>query len=124
MRKVRFLRPLMWLEIGASAQSSDVPCIEKGETVYRPGEQKVVPPQLQQDHADDSSKKVKVHAQLELLLSSEGRICEIHILHSDNRDAAQSIQDFVGKHWHFKPATRNGEPVAVRMQINFNLGHD
>jgi hypothetical protein len=123
--RIRFLGPVMWLVIGAWGQSSDNPCIAKGETVYRPGEQKVVPPKLQQDREeDDSSKKFKVRAQLELIVNSQGRICEIHILRSDNRDATKSIEEFVGKHWHFKPATRDGEPVAVRMQVNFNLGHD
>jgi hypothetical protein len=123
--RVGFLGPVILLAIGAYSQSSDSPCITKGETVYRPGEQKVLPPQLQQDRSeDDASRKLKVHAQLELMVNSRGKICEIHILRSDNRDAAESIKEFIDKHWHFKPATRGGEPVAVRVQVNFNLGHD
>jgi TonB family protein len=118
------LPTIAFVALSGQTQTPDEPCLAKGEKIYRPGEDKVKPPDLSIDRTEDeSSKGLKVRAQLELVVNSKGHVCEVRVLRSDNHDAATQIADIVQKQWHFKPATRSGEPVSVRFPSNFTIGH-
>ena len=110
--------------LSGHAQTPNQPCLANGEKVYRPGEDKVNPPELSIDRTDnESSEGSKVRAQIELIVNSKGKICEIRVLRSDNPAGATKIGDIIRERWHFKPATRSGEPVAARFPFNFVIGH-
>ncbi len=110
------------LAVAATAQPKEPPCLAKGGRIYRPGQKKVMPPLLTVDQAGrEAADAPTARAILELVVNPKGKVCEVHVLRTDDRSADKSIEEYVSKHWHFTPATRDGRPVAIRMQVNFNL---
>lgn len=111
----------------AGAQDTSPPsCLQDGDTISRPGENHVKPPQLVSragDAAHAHDKNSRVQLSLELVLNSEGRICETRILRASDAGIAKRVADNVRNSFKFKPATLDGKPVAVRFVMNFDL-HD
>jgi TonB family protein len=58
---------------------------------------------------------------LELLINVEGRVCETRVVNASDRLAAQKTAKFITEHWTFKPATEQGNAVAVRFTMRFNM---
>src|SRR6185369_7435684 len=88
------------------------PCLQPHETIYKPGIDGVKPPQLQ---PDKSKSAVPIHGPMsfELTVNSEGHVCSIKVTAAKDPSSANQVANYIGEHWTFKPATRNGQPVAV-----------
>jgi TonB family protein len=57
-----------------------------------------------------------------LVVSSKGEPTEVHVLRSLEKEVDQSAMDAV-KQWQFEPARKNGDAVAVKVQIEIRF-HD
>ena len=97
------------------------PCIAADEPVYSPGTDGVVPPQLQQDKNAKNASDLKGTFSLELVVSSEGRVCQVRVLTATDKASARKAPEYIAQHWKFKPAVRQGKPVAVKFTANFNF---
>jgi len=67
--------------------------------------------------------KVKGHFILEIVVNSEGRLCQVHLRKASDNAAGMQLATYIAEHWKFKPATLDGKAVAVKIIVNFNLGH-
>ena len=106
----------------AAAQEQSAPsgeCIAREEPIYHAEKDKVKPPKLETKQEEQSPPQIRGNTWLELLVNSEGRLCEVHILKTTDHDAAVQIAAYVAKHWKFKPAIHDGKPVAVVFRSNF-----
>ncbi|HEV2987374.1 MAG TPA: energy transducer TonB [Candidatus Angelobacter sp.] len=93
-------------------------CIATDEPIYSPGQDGVKPPQPIQD----SKKGLKISDEfsIELMVNSEGRVCSARVLKAKDPGTAGEAADYMIDHWKFKPATKQGKPVAVRFTTNFH----
>ncbi|MDE3197846.1 MAG: energy transducer TonB [Acidobacteriota bacterium] len=57
-----------------------------------------------------------------LIVSSKGEPKDVHVVRSLDKSVDQSAVDAV-KQWQFDPATRDGKPVAVRINVEIRF-HD
>jgi hypothetical protein len=106
------------------AQSTEQPCIAKDETIYTPGEDHVKLPALRRERIGPDNKgriRPNSHVALELTVNASGDICEVRALKAPSREEATAVAEYVADSFRFKPATRNGKPVAVRFQVLFNF---
>ena len=106
---------------GGNPANSD-PCVAPGEKIYQPGVDHVTPPKLipaPKKGSDPPSTPRQVT--LEVLLNSQGTICNVHILRSTNVDNPRRVAEKVAQNFKFKPATRFDKPVAVKFLMNFDL---
>jgi len=94
------------------------PCIAADEAVYKPGVDGVTPPQ---PLPDKSKSNVDIHGpmSLELVVNSEGHVCSVKVVSAKDQLSAKKVADHIAEHWTFKPATRQGKPVAVGFTTNF-----
>jgi len=98
------------------------PCVAAGEPIYRPGENGVKPPQpLLPDKSAKSAPAVRGPLSVELLVNSDGHVCGVRVLSAKDPSAARAFTEYISEHWTFKPATRQGKPVAVKFRLNWNL---
>ena len=95
-------------------------CVARGEPIYHAEKDKVKPPKLETKQEEQSPPQIRGNTWLELLVNSEGRLCEVHILKTTDHDDALQIAAYVAKHWKFKPAIHDGKPVAVFFRSNFS----
>jgi hypothetical protein len=102
-------------------QTSKPPCIAADESIYGNGGD-VKPPQWQPDKNEKSEPDIQgsISMTLVLLVNSEGRICETRIVNAVDRLSAQKAANFMLEHLTFKPATRQGKPVAVRVSLTID----
>jgi hypothetical protein len=84
-----------------------------------PGKGQVKAPKLETSQAEQVPLQMKGITWLELLVNSEGRLCEVHVVKTTDHDSAAQIATYVSKHWRFKPAIRDGKPVSVIVLSNF-----
>jgi TonB family protein len=96
------------------------PCIAADEPIYRPGADGVKPGQPQPDKNAKNPPDIRGSMSLELLVNSEGRVCDVRIVNATDRLSAQKNANFILEHWTFKPATRQGKPVAVKLTMTLN----
>ena len=121
----RFVVPVFaLLSACASAVAQEQPvasgeCVHRGEPIYHSDKDRFKPPKLAISQAEQSPPAIRGETWLELLVNSEGRLCEVHILKTTDHDSAVQIATFVAKHWKFKPATHEGKPVSVMFRSNF-----
>jgi Gram-negative bacterial TonB protein C-terminal len=98
------------------------PCVAPGETIYQPGIDHVKPPELIPEHKKGNEPSPsRRQVTLEVLLNSQGAVCEVHIMRTSNVENAKKVADDVAQNFKFKPATRYNKAVAVKMLMNFNL---
>ena len=122
MRKTLFATSLAAAQEGNSPKHE--PCFAPGETIYEPGIDHVKPPELlQQQRKGSAPDPSRRQVTLQLLLNSQGVVCEVRILRmtSAKAEAAKQLANNVAQNSKFKPATRYNKPVAVKMLMNFNL---
>ena len=98
---------------------ADHPCIAKDEPVYGPGDKKVKPPKMDVWPAEEQPEGLKGKVVLEVLVNSEGRVCNVRLLQADDKTAGVKAAKHVADHWKFKAATLDGKAVAVRITVVF-----
>jgi TonB family protein len=108
------------LAVAQEQPASSGECVPGGEPIYHAEKDKIKPPKLETKQAEQSPPQIRGTALLELLVNSEGRLCEVHILKATDHDAAVQVAAYVAKHWKFKPAIHDGKPVAVFFRSNFS----
>ena len=96
-------------------------CIAAGEKLYQPGAEGVKPPKLQISKVGEREKgKLLPVASFDLVINNEGRICSIEIISAADEGKGREAAQYIAEHWSFKPATKKGEPVPVKMRVNFH----
>ncbi len=105
-----------------NAQSAETtkPCIAADETIYAPGVDGVTPPQPLKPATEKSKEAPKIRGfqSFEMVVNSEGRVCNVKIVYTTNQESTKKLAWYIAENWVFKPAERNGKPVAVRLQLN------
>ncbi|HEX3322694.1 MAG TPA: energy transducer TonB [Terriglobales bacterium] len=114
---------LLFLPLAAqdSKPAEKPSCIATTETVYQPGKDGVQPPQPPSPLKSKNVPTVRGPVSLELLINSEGRPCEVHVVSARDTSNAAALAEYISEHWTFKPATRKGKAVAVRFLMNWNF---
>jgi TonB family protein len=100
--------------------ANNIPCISSSEAVYKPGVDGVKPPQPQPSKRDRTAPDLRGPASLELLVNSEGSVCNARVLTAKDKLSAQKSAKYISENWTFKPAMKQGKPVAVKFTMNFN----
>jgi TonB family protein len=122
-RIMRIVLILLSLALPVASQegpaTSKPPCLASDETVYSMGGD-VKPPQPQPDKKAKNPPEIHGSMLLEVLVNSEGRVCNVRIVNATDRLSAQKNANFIQDHWTFKPATKQGKAVAVKFQMTFN----
>jgi protein TonB len=108
------------LVVSLSAQSGSTNDEGKDEQVFTIGGD-VSPPRL--THKVDPSHVAGTGTVLlELVVSSNGRPRDLHVIESAGKELDNSAIEAV-KQWRFEPARRNDKPVAVRITVEIRF-HD
>jgi TonB family protein len=114
---------IVFSSMPASAQQDQPPakppCIAADEPIYKPGQDGVKPPQPNGDAR--SRLKIEDDFSIEFLVNAQGHVCNVRVLKAKNQSSAREAADYIEDHWTFKPATRRGKPVAVRITANFHF---
>ena len=95
-------------------------------TVYRPGEG-IVSPKLVSEVKPDYTKeamdaKIQGWLSLEAVVLESGLVGDVEII--DSLDQVYGLDDQAIKaikQWRFKPGTKDGKPVAVRVEVEFSF---
>jgi len=112
--------PLLFhLSAQENPTSAKPPCIAAGELVYQPGVDGVEPPQPQPNKKDNAAPDMRGPFSIRLLVNSEGRVCDAQVVSAKDRLSAQKAAHYISEHWAFKPATKQGKPVAVKFTTSF-----
>jgi hypothetical protein len=110
---------LVTVALAQDPKPSAMPCVADSETVYAPGERGIKPPQPLPSNKAKGAPEVQGQMSFELLVNSEGSVCEVKILQSKDRLSAYKVAKYIEDDWKFEPATKEGKPVAVRFRVNF-----
>jgi len=120
-----FLSVVLLSAMAVGAQESPTaakpPCVRPDETIYHAGVDGVIPPQLQPDKNGKNAPEIRGSISLELLVNGEGRVCDVRILKATDQSSARNMASFIARSWIFKPATKQGKPVAVKFETTFNV---
>jgi hypothetical protein len=109
------LPSLFQLSAQENPTSAKPPCIAEGEPVYHG----VKPPQPQPNKKDNAAPDMRGPFSIQLLVNSEGRVCDTQVISAKDRSSAEKAAHYISEHWTFKPATKQGKPVAVKFTTNF-----
>ncbi|MGH9645142.1 MAG: energy transducer TonB [Terriglobales bacterium] len=110
----------VWLFAQENPTSPKPPCIAAGQSVYRPGTDGVKPPQPPQPNKNDKdAADIRGSFSLELLVNSEGRVCDARVFNAREQSSAEKAAQYISEHWTFKPALKRGKPVAVRFILTW-----
>jgi TonB family protein len=98
---------------------------QQRETVHQAGEKGLTPPKATYTvPADYSEKARKARVQgvvgLRVIITSEGKIGDVTIVKKLNPDLDEKAVEAVHK-WKFKPAIKDGQPVAVQINVNMQF---
>ena len=104
----------------ANTGSANPACVPEGESVYQPGVDGVKPPQPQPVKDEKTGTDVRAPFSLELIVNSEGRVCDTRVLKAKDPVSADKVAQYILANWKFKPATRKGKPVAVKFIMNWS----
>ena len=119
---MRFLAILLIFVLPVASQESSPPskppCIAADEAVYNMGGD-VKPAQPQPDRKANAP-EIRGSMIVEVLVNAEGQVCDAKVKTSTDRLSAEKTAKFIREHWTFKPATKDGKPVAVRFTMTFN----
>jgi periplasmic protein TonB len=94
----------------------------QGEQVYRPGNGVTLPVvtyEVRPQYTSEAMKaKIKGSVLVELTVTSKGEVTDVEVTRS--LDRVYGLDDncvAAAKQWKFKPGTKDGKPVAVRVHI-------
>ena len=77
------------------------------------------PPQPQPNKKDKTAPDLRGPLSLELLVNSEGHVCDARVVTAKDRLSAEKVAKYISENWIFKPASKQGVPVAVKFTMNF-----
>lgn len=101
----------------AQTHNSSV-CLAQGAAIYTVGEDHVKPPKIHNLHVVGVElPTITSNVICEVLINSEGRICNVRIIKAPDRQTAFQVGNYIGENFRFTPATREGKSVAARVPI-------
>jgi TonB family protein len=108
-----------------NSQSANRIAQQQKEAVYQAGEKGVKPPKATYTvTADYTEKARKARIQgivgLRVVVTSEGKIGDVTIVKKLHHDLDEKAVEAVHK-WKFEPATKDGQPVAVQINVNMQF---
>ena len=108
-----------------SQENTKKPCFARDEILYLPGVDGVkAPGPPQPDKKAKGAPDVRGFVSFELIINSEGKVCKARVIDATDRMSANQGAIFILEHWTFKPASKDGKPVAVKLTLDFdNIGH-
>jgi TonB family protein len=109
---------LLSLSAFAQEPQQSKPCIATDERVYQPGIDGVKPPQPRPAKDAKDAPKMRGQVSLQLVVSSEGVVCSANVMATSDKLSAQEAAKYITQHWAFKPATKDGRPVAATFRMN------
>ena len=67
-------------------------------------------------------KKIQGAVLVSMIVNADGKVRDTQVLHGLDKDLDQKALECVNQ-WKFEPATKDGQPVAMRLivQVNFHL---
>jgi TonB family protein len=109
---------------GNSPSANRIPQQQK-ETVYQAGEKGITPPKATYTVPPDYSEKarkarVQGVVELRVVVTSQGEIGDVMIVKKLNPDLDEKAVEAIHK-WKFKPATKDGQPVAVQINVDMQF---
>lgn len=110
---------LFSLSSAAQEPQQSKPCIAANERIYKPGIDGVKPPRPQPDKDVKNAPKKRGHFSLQLVVSAEGHVCSVNVVAASDKSAAEDVAKYIAQHWSFKPATKEGKPVAATLTVQF-----
>ncbi len=107
---------LVWT-VPTRAQSDD-------EKVYTVGNGVTAPRVTHQVAPEHPAKGFRISGAvlIGLVITSQGAPTDVHVVRSLEKEVDQAAVDAV-KQWHFDPATKDGKPVAVKIDVEIRF-HD
>jgi TonB family protein len=107
---------LIW-GIAAGAQDED-------EKIYTVGNGVTTPRVTHQVSPEHPARGFRISGTvlIGLVITSKGEPKEVHVVRSLEKDVDDAAVEAV-KQWHFDPATKDGKPVAVKMNVEIRF-HD
>jgi protein TonB len=107
---------LVWT-LPAGAQSED-------EKVYAVGNGVTTPRVTHQVDPEHPARGFRISGTvlIGLVITSKGEPKEVHVVRSLEKDVDDAAVEAV-KQWHFAPATKDGKPVAVKIDVEIRF-HD
>lgn len=103
--------------ISAVLASADEPVFDIGPGITPPRVTHQVTPR---DPPEEKGFRITGTVLVGLVVSSKGEPTDVHVVKSLDKDIDQSAVDAV-KQWHFDPATKDGQPVAVRVTVEIRF---
>jgi protein TonB len=103
--------------VPAGAQSED-------EKVYTVGNGVTTPRVTRQVDPEHPARGFRISGAvlIGLIITSKGEPKEVHVVRSLEKDVDDAAVEAV-KQWHFAPATKDGKPVAVKIDVEIRF-HD
>jgi protein TonB len=115
-RGAAVLLALIWtLSAGAQSEEEKVYTVGNGVTTPR------VTHQVDPEHPARGF-RISGAVLIGLVITSKGEPKEVHVVRSLEKDVDAAAVEAV-KQWHFAPATKDGKPVAVRIDVEIRF-HD
>jgi TonB family protein len=107
---------LIW-SVPAGAQDED-------EKIYTVGNGVTTPRVTHQVDPEHPARGFRISGTvlIGLVITSKGEPKEVHVVRSLEKDVDDAAVEAV-KQWHFDPATKDGKPVAVKMNVEIRF-HD
>jgi len=98
------------------------PAVAQDTTVYRPGNGVSLPQVVKQVKAEYTSEAMQQMIEgtvtLDVVVKADGAVGDVNVTQS--LDAVYGLDDEAVKamkQWKFKPGTKDGKPVAVRVEV-------
>jgi TonB family protein len=112
---------------GAITLRAQVASQNPSEIVYTHTEKGMTAPkavyQPAPEYADaPRRKKIQGAVLVSMIVNADGKVRDTQVLHGLDKDLDQKALECVNQ-WKFEPATKDGQPVAMRLivQVNFHL---
>jgi TonB family protein len=101
-----------------AASADDEPVLDIGPGITPPRVTHQVTPQTNPD--DEKGFRISGTVLVGLTVSSKGEPKDVHVVKSLDKSIDQSAVDAV-KQWHFAPAMKGDQPVAVRITVEIRF---
>lgn len=113
---------------GPRANFDQLIAIQKNPGLVRVGEKGVKPPKAlftPEPNYTDSARAMRIQGVcvFSATVGVDGRVHDVHIVRPAGAGLDEQALSVIEKKWKFKPATRDGQPVPVRLslEVSFNL---
>jgi TonB family protein len=99
-------------------------CARESDEIYTVGNGVTSPRVIRQVSPEHPSRGFRIQGTvlIGLIVTAKGEPEEVHVVRSLDKEVDQSAMDAV-RQWRFEPGTKDGKPVAVRINVEIRF-HD